>query len=123
MLDGVKDLVEFGLPIIPICSHDHQGASPQHIQRCKCPGKTPMIKGWQDHNMTSIVDIQSWDKSFKHWNVGLPLGDASGYCGIDVDGDEGVKLLQEMSKGDLPSTWEFSTGAGHRLLYMIPGFA
>lgn len=120
MLDGAKQLVELGLPIIPLCSHDHAGASPQHIQRCKCPGKSPMIKGWQDHNSTSLVDLQSWDKSFKNWNIGLPLGDASGYCGIDVDGDEGIKLLQEMSQGDLPATWEYSTGAGHRLLYLIP---
>ena len=88
MLDGAKQLVELGLPIIPLCSHDHAGASPQHIQRCKCPGKSPMIKGWQDHNSTSLVDLQSWDKSFKNWNIGLPLGDASGYCGIDVDGDD-----------------------------------
>lgn len=120
MLDGAKQLVELGLPIIPLCSHDHNGASPQHIQRCKCPGKSPLIKGWQDHDTTSLVDLQSWDRSFHNWNVGLPLGDASGYCGIDVDGDEGIKLLQEMSKGDLPATWEYSTGAGHRLLYQIP---
>lgn len=120
MLDEAKQLVELGLPIIPLCSYDHAGASQKHIQRCKCPGKTPLIKDWQDHDTTNLVDIQSWTNSFKKWNIGLPLGDASGYCGIDVDGDEGIQLLQEMSQGDLPSTWEYSTGAGHRLLYLIP---
>jgi putative DNA primase/helicase len=69
---------------------------------------------------TTQKHLDEWVNSFKKFNLGLPLGEASGYCGIDVDGDEGVKLLQEMSKGDLPGTWEFSTGAGHRLIYLIP---
>lgn len=120
MVDEAKQLIDLGLPIIPICPHDHKNMSPFHIERCKCAGKTPLIKGWQTHNNTTLADLQEWLRQFKSFNLGLPLGDASGYCGIDVDGDEGVKLLQEMSKGDLPGTWEYSTGAGHRLLYLIP---
>lgn len=112
--------VELGLPIIPICSHDHKHMSPKHIERCKCAGKTPMLKGWQTHTSTTKSDLNSWISSFKSFNIGMPLGDASGYCGIDVDGEEGVKLLREMSQGDLPATWEFVSGAGHRLLYLIP---
>lgn len=50
----------------------------------------------------------------------MPLGGASGYCGIDVDGEHGEIYLKEMSGGLVPDTWEFSTGAGRRLLYLIP---
>lgn len=120
MIEEAKQYVDLGLPIIPVCAHDHRHTSPTHNERCRCPGKTPMIKGWSEHNHTSMSDLNSWVNSFKTFNIGLPLGDASGFCGIDVDGDEGVKLLQEMSKGDLPSTWEFTTGAGNRLIYRIP---
>lgn len=120
MIEAAKQLVELGLPIIPVCSHDHKHSTATHIQRCKCSGKTPLIKGWQTHNHTTLADLQSWIQSFKTFNIGLPLGDASGYCGIDVDGEEGVKLLMEMSNGDLPATWEFTTGAGNRLIYTLP---
>lgn len=115
-----KQYVELGLPIIPVCSHDHKYASKVHLERCKCPGKTPMLKGWQTHDNTTEGNLNEWISSFKAFNIGLPLGEASGYCGIDVDGEEGIKLLREMSQGDLPATWEFSSGAGHRLLYLIP---
>lgn len=120
MIEEAKQLIELGLPIIPVCSHDHKHSTQTHIDRCKCPGKTPLIKGWQEHNHTTMTDLQSWISSFKTFNIGLPLGDASGFCGIDVDGDEGVKLLMEMSNGDLPATWEFTTGAGNRLIYALP---
>ena len=120
MIEEAKQLIELGLPIIPVCSHDHKHSTQNHIDRCKCAGKTPLIKGWQEHDNTTMADLQSWVTSFKTFNIGLPLGDASGYCGIDVDGEEGVKLLMEMSKGDLPATWEFITGAGNRLIYALP---
>ena len=120
MIDAAKNLIDLGMPIIPICPHDHSNMTTNHIKRCRCAGKTPLIRGWQSHHETTLEHLDSWIKSFKQFNIGLPLGEVSGYCGIDVDGDEGVRLLHEMSGGDLPGTWEFSTGAGSRLLYLIP---
>lgn len=121
MLEEAKALIDCGLPIIPICPADHAHMSPQHIQRCRCPGKTPLIAGWVSRTKTSMDDLNSWTSQFRGgFNIGMPLGDASGYCGIDVDGEAGVKLLMQMSQGDLPSTWEFATSAGSRLLYRIP---
>lgn len=120
MIEEAKSLISLGLPLIPICPHDHKHMSAKHTERCKCAGKTPLIKSWQQWNKTTEADLLNWQSQFKEFNLGLPLGDASGYCGIDVDGDEGVQLLLNMSNGDLPGTWEFSTGAGSRLLYLIP---
>jgi len=120
LIEEAKELIDIGLPIIPTCPHDHKNMTAKHIERCKCAGKTPLIKEWQTHSVTTLEDLDSWVRSFKTFNLGLPLGDASGYCGIDVDGDDGVKLLMDMSKGVLPSTWEYTTGAGSRLLYCIP---
>ena len=121
MIEEAKALIELGMPIIPVCPADHSHMSPQHIQRCRCPGKTPLIAGWPTRNKTTAADLNSWISQFRGgFNIGMPLGDASGYCGIDVDGEAGVQLLMQMSQGDLPSTWEFATSAGSRLLYKIP---
>lgn len=111
---------KLGLPIIPLCSHDHQYVTPKHKQMCKCPGKIPLIAGWQTRTETRDEHIDEWISQFKKFNIGLPLGSNSGFCGIDIDGEEGEKILQELSGGDLPPTWEFTTGNGRRLLYRIP---
>lgn len=112
--------MDLGLPIIPVCSHDHVGYSERHKATCNQAGKVPVIKGWQSHATTSIEQARTWIKEFKNINIGLPLGHVSGYVGIDVDGSLGEILLDEMSDGDLPETWEYVTGAGRRLLYSIP---
>lgn len=120
ILSALYDYVDLGLPVIPLCSHDHRGYSARHISKCNQAGKVPLIKGWQTHENTTHEQVRSWIKEFKNINIGLPLGHASGYVGIDVDGEVGEELLWEMSKGDLPDTWEYTTGAGRRLLYAIP---
>ena len=120
MFEEAKALIELGLPIIPLCPPDHAHMSQLHLQRCRAPGKTPLIKDWTTKNVTTIEELQSWQRQFKNFNIGMPLGQASGLVGIDVDGQAGVQLLMEMSDGVLPSTWEFTTSAGSRLLYRIP---
>lgn len=114
--------VDLGLPVIPLCptGQAHNRTSPGHQKLCKCEGKIPLIAGWQARKETTEEHIEQWISQFKDMNVGLPLGEASGYCGIDIDGVEGEQALQEMSKGVLPATWEYNTGAGRRLLYRIP---
>lgn len=120
MFEAAKSLIELGMPIIPLCPHDHQHMSSNHVAKCKCAGKTPLIKDWQTHFETTEENLQEWVKTFKSFNIGLPLGEISGYVGIDVDGEEGVRLLREMAQNNIPGTWEFTTGAGSRLLYTIP---
>lgn len=120
MFETAKIYVELGLPIIPVCPPDHQHMSAMHIQRCHAPGKMPLIKDWATRKQTTIQDLVAWRQQFGNYNLGMPLGQASGFCGIDVDGQAGVQLLMEMSGGELPSTWEFTTSAGSRLLYRIP---
>lgn len=115
---------DLGLPIIPTCTADTEQhdkiTSEKHKKMCRCAGKTPLIAGWTTRAETTKEDIKEWYTSFTDMNIGLPLGSASGFCGIDIDGAEGEQLFAEMSKGDAPETWEYATGDGRRLLYKIP---
>lgn len=120
ILSALRSYVDLGLPIIPLCSHDHKGYSERHKATCNQAGKIPLIKGWQTHETTTNQQVTAWVKEFKSINIGLPLGHASGYIGIDIDGDQGEEMLLDMASGDLPETWEYITGAGRRLLYQIP---
>lgn len=111
------------LPVIPICSPDHRYVTERHEKVCNNPGKTPLIKNWTTWNKTTESNIEKWQKRFKTFNIGIPLGEASGLIRVDIDGGEdGMKLLEQITGGeDLPSTWEFETPSGGLgMLYSIP---
>lgn len=112
--------VKLGLPVIPLCPPTHENMDYAHRQTCKSPGKTPVLKKWTEHTSTTIDDIHRWFNRNQYLNIGLPLGSPSKLIGIDIDGASGEKILQELSKGELPDTWEFTTGKGRRLLYKMP---
>lgn len=86
-----------------------------------CRGKRPLIAEWQKRGVPSQQELDEWCEEFHNPNIGLVLGQASGFVGIDVDGQAGMDRLEEISNGDLPNTWTFKTpGGGMRLLYRIP---
>ncbi|MGG2197549.1 phage/plasmid primase, P4 family [Paenibacillus validus] len=107
------------LPVIPLCSHDHSGMPEKHTAECNRPGKAPLVK-WRGRGTPAEEEIAGWVADFPDANIGMLLGSASGYVGVDVDGEGGERLLADWSKGDLPDTWEFATGLGRRLLYKVP---
>jgi putative DNA primase/helicase len=112
---------KLNLPIIPVCPPDHQGMSQKHQDTCTSPGKRPLIKAWQKAKSPTHQQINKWFSKNEHLNLGLVLGRASNIIAIDRDGEDGDKYLKEMSKGDLPKTWQFTTpGGGMRYLYAIP---
>lgn len=117
---AAREYMRLGLPVIPICAPDHSSESLNHKEICKTPGKVPVILGWQTRTETKEEELFRWFAAHPKRNLGLPMGNASRLIGVDVDGEAGEKFLQELSKGDLPETWEFRTGKGRRLLYALP---
>jgi P4 family phage/plasmid primase-like protien len=86
-----------------------------------CKGKKPLIRDWTNRYMPTSDEINAWIEKYPDMNVGMTLGVTSGLVGIDVDGKAGYKILEMLSKGDLPKTWQFSTpSGGMRYLYRIP---
>lgn len=95
--------LEMGFPIIP------------------CSEKRPLLKGWPNLGVPEKEEALSWLDTYPNPNLGLVLGSTSGIIGIDVDGDEALSLLEEISCGDLPITLTFITpGGGLRYLYRLP---
>lgn len=117
-LEFAQCYIEHGLSVHPLCGNKHQ---------CTSSGKIPVdlstgqhLASWQSHSMPSAEDIGQWRKSqvYDRANIGCLTGLVSGIIAIDLDGEEGVKMLFELA-GDEKVTlsWHYLTGNGERLLY------
>ncbi|WP_172254916.1 bifunctional DNA primase/polymerase [Saccharibacillus deserti] len=121
MIEQAKDYAHAGFHIIPMCPADHAGMSARHIEVCRSPGKRPLIRGWQNAGIPSDAEIEKWFRKWPQANIGMALGQQQGFVAIDLDGDFGRRKLEELSKGELPDTWQFSTpGGGMRYLFAAP---
>jgi hypothetical protein len=110
-----------GLSALALCPPDHVGVGKDHVKQCKSPGKVP-IGSWKDQQTTLLRPEQlkhKWDVN-PLLNVGIALGGVTRIIGIDIEGKDSEAALAKLSRGDLPPTWEFTSGNGRRLLYRAP---
>ena len=122
--EAAYSYLQLDLPIIPVCSHKHQGMSSAHKERCTCPGKTPILQQWTKIQTTSQEQLDDWFSTWPSMNIGLVLGQTQDWniVAIDIDGEKGIQYFQELTKDkEVPSTVEFVTGGGgYRILYTLP---
>ncbi|OZV10851.1 hypothetical protein CIW83_18175 [Tissierella sp. P1] len=45
---------KLGIPIIPVCLHNHEGVYDDHKIKCKNPGKVLLIKNWTQKGVTIL---------------------------------------------------------------------
>lgn len=76
--------------------------------------KTPVVKGWQKHDVTTEEQLKEWEDKFKGINYGLLTGKKSGVVAVDVDGEYGRKKYREMIDHEGLSTWVATTPSGGR---------
>lgn len=119
--------LELGWSVLPLCPPKHLGVGRLHAKSCSSPGKCPFFPDtgrscWDQFKAErpTRAQLARWYGMHPGLNVGVALGPVSGLAAVDVDSEEGEVLLQEMSGGDLPPTWEYATGKGRRLLYSLP---
>jgi hypothetical protein len=122
-LAAALDYCKRGWHPLPLCNAQHVSDGKHHVRTCKSPGKVPLLSDWTECRLNADELQAAW-KEWPFANVGLLLGvDGCPIVGIDVDGDGGEQLLEELSKGDLPPTLEFTRAlTSRRLLYRIPAF-
>ena len=87
-------------------------------------GKRPLTKhGWEDAS-TDPEQVEKWWSKHPEANIGIATGEINSILVIDVDikpeqdkhGDQSLdELIQEL--GELPKSWEATTGTGGRHLY------
>jgi putative DNA primase/helicase len=120
MLQSALKYAELGMAVIPLCPPKHQKMTASHRQECICPGKAPIVVNWQNRGVPGEDEIRSWFFRNEFINIGIVLGAISNIAGVDIDGTSGEDILEEVSDGDIPPTWEFTTSRGRRLLYKLP---
>ena len=122
MREQAQIYIELGLAVIPLCPANHRGMSETHCNKCKSPGKSPIVPGWPTRKSTAEEELTSWFNSNPNINLGLVLGQTDNHnlVGVDIDGALGEATLTSVAKGDVPDTWEYKTGSGRRLLYELP---
>jgi hypothetical protein len=123
-LAAALSYLKLGWPVLGLCPPDHIGIPRDH-RGCKHPGKRPLPYGgeWKEFQdrLPTEREVRDWWATYPTMNLGMALGNLSRLIGPDADGPKGMARLQEMSKGDLPPTLEFTTpGGGRRYLYRIP---
>jgi hypothetical protein len=120
-LDAALAYLERDWSALAVCPPDHQGVPDFHRDSCRQPGKRPLgrWKAWQ-YRLPTLEELVAQWEAVPQANVAVALGTVSGLVGIDVDGSEGERILEEVSRGELPRTLAFATGRGRRLLYAIP---
>ena len=96
--------------------------SHSHREQCGAPGKAPILADWTRRGVPTEDEVVKWFDGNSNINIGLILGDTGEWnlVGVDVDGQVGEELLEEHAKGILPPTWEYLTGNGRRLIYLLP---
>jgi len=85
-------------------------------------GKVPAFKDWFARNKPTIEDLEAWRGKDEFMNLGLVLGGKSGIIAVNINGgEEGAKILFDISNGKLPQTVQFKTpNNGMTYLYRIP---
>lgn len=81
---------EAGIPVIPLKRWNSPG---------KGAGKAPILNEWTQYGETMPSEAMraSWLVSYPDSNIGLPFGEASGLCAIDIDTEDPdlVAAIQE----------------------------
>lgn len=135
-MDDPKELMaaieyaKLGWSVMSLCPHNHLSVGKEHHRVCKSPGKAPYFPNtdeWNRGKWTARQTERATEEEIRGWwslghelNVGVALGPVSGIVGIDIDDADGETLLNDLSAGDIPRTWEYTTGKGRRLIYRLP---
>ena len=67
---------QFGWPTIPNCPPDNKGMSKGHLEKCKSPGKMPLISEWQrfSYKLPSKNELEEWGDRWPQANIGGVTG-------------------------------------------------
>ncbi len=128
-LETALEYEALGWSVLTLCPHNHVGVGRSH-RGCDSPGKRPFFPAkaeeaqgaWKEFQTRRATpdELRAQFAVHPDLNVGMALGPVSGLVAVDVDDDDGDKLLYELAGGEIPPTMEYTTGKGRRLLFRLP---
>jgi hypothetical protein len=82
---------------------------------CATPGKHPVEIDWMPHATKDEDTIASWFEKGEAWNIGLPLGPASGVVDTEWDDENSLATAKKFGLVDAKTLGYSSSRGGHRL--------
>lgn len=80
--------------------------------------KAPPITGWQVKATAVAKDVEAlWGNAGPDWNIGILMGRASGFIGLDIDFNHGANAA---FFEQIPPSWTVKSASGYHVLYWIP---
>jgi P4 family phage/plasmid primase-like protien len=102
-----------GIPVMPLKRWDSAG---------KGAGKAPILNEWTQYgeHMPSEAIRGLWAREYPQSNIGLPFGEASGLCAIDIDTEDEAQIAAILAALP-PSPWKRVGRKGMGLIYRWQG--
>lgn len=102
-----------GIPVMPLKRWDSPG---------KGAGKAPILNEWTQYgdHMPSEAIRSLWLATYPDSNIGLPFGEASGLCAIDIDTEDEAQIDAILAALP-PSPWKRVGQKGMGLIYRWRG--
>jgi len=111
---------EFGWPIVKVYGMDGERCMCASGHACAAPGKHPVQTDWLAHVTKDEEEIASWFDDGQEWNIGLPLGPASGLADTEWDNDKALATAKKFGLLSVPTPGYSSSRGGHRLWLLDP---
>lgn len=117
-----------GVNVVPIHQVRADGACTCGSKACGKIAKHPRVS-WTRYQSERVTEeeIQRWWTTWPEANIGLVTGQISGVVGIDIDGEQGLRSLEEIGLpvDDFPYGPAARSGSGHGahhiMRYPAPG--
>jgi len=110
---------EFGWPMVRNYGMREDGACMCRLGfSCATPGKHPVEHDWLPHATKDEDIIASWFESGERWNIGLPLGPASGLVDTEWDDEKSLETAKKFGIINARTIGYSSNRGGHRLWLM-----
>lgn len=106
---------EFGWPIVRVYGMVDGRCACREGRSCGSPGKHPVETDWLKYATTDEETIASWFEDGDEWNIGLPLGPASGLADTEWDNDEALATANKFGLVNAKTVGYASSRGAHRL--------
>jgi len=112
MLAHALQYAAHGWQVFPL--HTVRGGACSCGRSCDSPGKHPRVKGGFKTATIDPAQIGAWWAKWPYANIGIATGAISGLVVIDIDGPEGLAMLQGLvvQHGPLPRAPTVKTARG-----------